>query len=92
MDKQKIEQLPAEGQPKKRGWEIARSAPLPRQCYSGPRPNHRSPEVPGRKLRSFFSGNARKLADQADRGLPIDPRELLLLVQTVREITAIEAA
>jgi hypothetical protein len=28
-----------EGSP--RGWEIVKSASLPRSCYRGPRPNHR---------------------------------------------------
>lgn len=92
MDKQKIEQLLVEGQPKKRGTEIVMSAPLPRQCYSGPRPNHHPPEIPGRELRSFFSDHARKLASEAEHGAPIDPRKLMLLVNTAREIVAIEAA
>lgn len=49
-------------------------------------------EVPGCELRQFFSEQARQLATEAEQGAPIEPRELMLLVQTAREIIAFEAA
>ena len=49
-------------------------------------------EVPGCELRLFLGERARQLADQAEQGLPIEPRALLLLVNVVREILALEKA
>ena len=49
-------------------------------------------EVPGRELRHFFSDRAKRLAEEAEQGAPIEPRELMLLVTAAREIIAFEAA
>ena len=78
--------------------EVVQSAPLPRRAYSGPRPNrpsyshHDQLPVPGTELRQFFSDRARRLADETEQGLPIKPRELVLLVEAARAILSFEAA
>lgn len=85
--------------PHHRGSEIVTSDPLPRSSYRGPRPSRHSlrsdsdqPKTPCLELRSFFSGRARRLADEIEQGLPVEPRELMLLVQAAREIITLEAA
>jgi hypothetical protein len=43
------------------------------------------------ELRSFFGQHARVLAAKAEHGDPINPRELMLLVNAAREIISFEA-
>lgn len=80
-----------------RGVEVVVSAPLPRRAYSGPRPNRPAsasihPQSQCMELRGFFGERARKIAAEAELGLPIETRELLLLVETARQIISLEKA
>lgn len=47
-------------------------------------------EVPGCELRQFFSEQARQLATEAEQGAPINPQDLLMLVNTARAIIVFE--
>jgi hypothetical protein len=49
-------------------------------------------DIPGAELRRFFSDHARKIADEAEHRLPIEPREIELLVQAARAIIHLEKA
>ena len=48
-------------------------------------------KAPGTELREYFGHRARKLASEIERGLPVEPREIALLVKAAREIVALEA-
>lgn len=92
-----VNQRTISSQESHRGVEVVVSAPLPRRAYSGPRPNRPASasihqQCRCMELRSFFGERARKLADEVEQGLPVEPRELMLLVETAREIISLEKA
>lgn len=48
--------------------------------------------TPARELRTYFSDVCLDLAYHADRGLPINHRQIPLLISTLREIRSLEAS